>query len=475
MQTRALKIRPSFIDECWEYGALKYKLLPHSYKDYDFIWDCINRLETDKRAPRKLVLHEARRTSKSYKLCTVGIESCLKKPNARVRYGASTAKSVRNIIKPIFETLIEDAPEAYKPKWMTFDGCYLFPNGSQFHIVGVNGGHENELRGPGTDLYLMDEAGFVDNLQYIIDSVIMPQVISEGGFCIIASSSPETPAHDFVEYIEIAKLDGMCLTATIHDAQYTEDQIESFKKEAGGEESTFWKREYLNHIIVDESRAIVPEWKQEYVQTWEPDEYNAYYHRYESMDLGVVNDKTALLLGYYDFKQAKFYLENEMTIKGPALTTELLKQMLLDKEKQTFGDIKPYRRIADNNNPMLIQDLGLIHGIYFNPTNKDELNAMVNEFRMFVAAGRFIIHPRCKETIGCLSTGIWDNQRRGFDRSKAYGHYDCLAAAIYLIRNLDQNSNPIPADYGLGENTYISADLTKHKTSTEILKLFKRR
>jgi hypothetical protein len=191
------------------------------------------------------------------------------------------------------------------------------------------------------------------------------------------------------------------------------------------------------------------------------------------MDLGVVDDKTALLLGYYDFKQAKLIVENEFTIKGPALTTEILKAALLDKEKETFKDLKPYRRISDNNNPMLIQDLGLIHGIHFNPTNKDELNAMVNEVRMFVAAGRLIVNPRCRELIGCLSTGIWDRQRRGFDRSKAYGHYDCLAALVYLIRNLDQNTNPIPADYGLTPDYHIPPDLMRDRSVTEIKKLFK--
>lgn len=459
--------------KAWEYGLLKHLLLPHSYKDYDFMWNCIEKSAQDHRFPKKLVVHEARRTSKSYKFATVGIETCLRRANARVRYGASTAKSVRNFIRPIIEDLCKNAPGKYKPEWMTFDGCYRFYNGSQLHVIGVNGGHENDLRGPGTELYIMDEGAFVDNLSYVIDSVVMPQVISEGGFCMIGSSSPETPAHDFVEYIEEARQRGMYLANTIYDAQYSQAQIDSFCEEAGGPDSTTWKREYLNQIIVDESRAIIPEWNEKYIQTVAPDEFNKYYHRYESMDLGVVEDKTAVLFGYYDFKKARFILENEFTIKGPALTTEKLKDLLSEKEKETFGKVKPYRRISDNNNPMLIQDLGHIHGVHFNPTDKDELHAMVNELRLFVKAGRLIVDPRCRETIGCLSTGIWDNLRRGFDRSKAYGHYDCLAALVYLIRNLDQYTNPIPADYGLGENYYVPQDLLTDKNNSEIKKLFK--
>lgn len=471
----ALKVKydPEDIRECWKQGRLKYKLLDHSFTTYDRIWEAMDRLKVNPTLPRKMVLHKARRTAKSYEFGVIALEVCLRKPNARVRYGASTAKSVRNFIRPIIDRLIEDAPEEYRPEWMTFDGYYRFPNGSQLHVVGVNNGHENDLRGPESDLAIMDEAAFVDNLTYVVDSVLMPQLISTNGFCLVGSSSPETPAHDFVSYIEMARSEGMYISATIYDAQYTPAQIQSFCKEAGGETSTFWRREYLNQIIVDESRAIVPEWKEMFVQSWEPDEWNKFYHRYESMDLGIVEDKTAVLFGYYDFKKAKFYVENELTIKGPALTTEVLKAVLLDKEAETFKGIKPYRRISDNNNPMLLQDLGHLHGIHFNATNKDELHAMVNELRVFVVSGRLIINPRCKELIGCLSTGIWDSLRRGFDRSKAYGHYDCLAALVYLIRNLDQNTNPIPENYGMGEDYYIPAEMMKSRSEQELLKIFK--
>lgn len=37
------------------------------------------------------------------------------------------------------------------------------------------------------------------------------------------------------------------------------------------------------------------------------------------------------------------------------------------------------KRIADNNNVILLQDMSLMHGVHFAPTNKDTLMAMVNE------------------------------------------------------------------------------------------------
>ncbi len=81
-------------------------------------------------------------------------------------------------------------------------------------------------------------------------------------------------------------------------------------------------------------------------------------------------------------------------------------------------------------------------------TNKESLDAMVNEVRIMVGEGKIIIHPRCIKLIGCLKYGIWDKHRKEFARDKVYGHYDHFAALVYLVRNLAKHSNPIPADHG---------------------------
>jgi hypothetical protein len=57
------------------------------------------------------------------------------------------------------------------------------------------------------------------------------------------------------------------------------------------------------------------------------------------------------------------------------------------------------------------------------------------------------VSTRCKHLLGCLKYGVWDKNRKEFARSKAYGHYDHLAALIYLVRNLDRFTNPIPVDH----------------------------
>ena len=41
-----------------------------------------------------------------------------------------------------------------------------------------------------------------------------------------------------------------------------------------------------------------------------------------------------------------------------------------------------------------------------------------------------------------------------FGRSKKYGHYDHLAALVYLVRGIDTNTNPIPKLYKINEDTH---------------------
>jgi len=131
-----------------------------------------------------------------------------------------------------------------------------------------------------------------------------------------------------------------------------------------------------------------------------------------------------------------------------------LKDAILIKERENFGVSPVYRRVADNNNLLLLQDLGSLHGLHFNATDKSSLDAMVNEMRMFVGAGRLIVSPKCTMLLGCLKYGIFDDKRRAFARSTLYKHFDHLAALMYMIRNLDQATNPVPNTYGMALGTH---------------------
>lgn len=436
----------------WTRGLLKYKLYDYQVPVYTHIKEAISNPEC-----LKYVLNIARRFGKTTILCLIAMEYAIQNPDSQIRFAAPTNKNLKKIITPIFKMLLKDCPEDLKPIYNIMDSVWRFPNGSELHTSGANSGHIENLRGTASNLNIIDEAGFVDELDYAVNDVLVPQTLTTGGKTILASTPPKTPAHDLKEIAMECEAQGFYQTYTIHDNTSLDAKtIAKFMKEAGGANSTTWKREYLAQWVVDDKSVIIPEWKDEYIKPVTKDEFYPFYYKYSAMDLGV-KDFTALLFGYYDFNKATLVIEDEAILNGPTLNTEILKSMVEDKEKAWLPH-KVHKRISDNNNLHLLQDLGSLHRQYWIPTNKESLEAMINQVRLWVNEGRIIVSPKCEQLIGCLKYGVWDTKGKSFARSKTYGHFDALAALVYLVRNVDTVTNPIPKTYKLSIHTHYLPD-----------------
>jgi len=438
------------VEKFWYDGDLSFKF-----------WPVQHRMAAVLESPGSLkkVLNCSRRTRKTTTALIKSIERALKKEYALIRYAAPTGKMLRTIIHPIMRKICEDAPPDLKPIWKPQDGLYLFPSTrAELHIAGVNNGHEDDMRGNAADLCVLDEAQLIDKLKYIVNDVMIPQLLAQDharGELWMIITPPKTPVHECMQFVQEAKLAKCYAEFTIDDSEYTEDVKEIFATEAGGRESVTWKREYFCQFIVDTNYSIVPEFKDEYIREYVPDEFHNFYEKYEGMDIGV-RDKTVNLFATYDFKKATLFVQDEISLEGAAMTTQLIADQIKAKEKALWPGQTPRLRISDNNNLILLQDLGLLHGIHFAPTLKDTLEAMVNEMRLWVGRGRLIVSPRCEQLIGCLKYGVWNDRRTEWERSSVYGHFDALAALMYLLRNIDQATNPIPRFHNVDpENTFI--------------------
>ncbi len=405
----------------------------------------------------------SRQWGKSYWAVKKAIETAIRIPRAQIRYGAAFQSDLVDFIIPAFEIILEDSPAAVRG--VKVGHYYIFPNGSRIKLVGLDK-NPNGLRGNTLDLIVIDECGFVANLDYIYKSVIVPATLHRPNCKIIMiSTPPSTPAHSFVDYCQKAEAEGSYVILDIYtNPRISPDDIQRMAQEMGGVESTTFRRECLCEFITDSDLQIIPEWNDKYVQALERDEFYIYYHKYDGMDLGV-KDLTANIYGHYDFKRAALVIEDEGEMNGPQMNTKILVGAIRKKEKDLWDNMEtvagvekekrdvngnpiPYRRVSDNNWPILIQDLSSLHSLTFIQTTKDNLEAMINEVRLMVQAGRLIVHPRCKKLIGCLRYGVWNAKKKEFARSNVYGHFDHLAALVYLIRNLNTTTNPIPAGHG---------------------------
>lgn len=432
-------------DLLWEQGTIVWKLDANQKELYNL---SVNN-------PKKTsVWLCSRRLGKSYALCVIAIEACLKQKNAIVKYCAPQQKDVKNIINPEILKLIKDCPKKLKPVYKRSENLWYFPStGSVIQLTGTDNGRAESIRGGSANLCIIDEAGFCDDLEYVVRSILLPTTTLTKGKIILSSTPPKNAGHEFIKFVEAAELDNALITKTIYDnPRLTAADIEEIANEQGGYESTSFKREYLCHIMNDEASTIVPEFTSELeAKVVKSHQRPPFYDGYVAMDLGM-KDLTVVLFGYYDFLEGKIIIEDEFVINGAKFTTEALAAGIKQKEKEVFKDpftgetIPPYLRFSDNN-LIVINDLYRLHNITFIPTKKDDKEAALNNVRILIGGERIIINPKCKTLIYHLKKGTWAKNRKIFGRSADAGHFDAIDALIYLVRNVQQSKNPYPPGY----------------------------
>lgn len=456
----------------WHQGIVHWLLKPVQKDLYDSYLNCKEKI---------VVWNCARRLGKSYALCVIAIEVCLKNSNSLVKYCCAKQKDAKGIIRPLIREIIESCPPELKPEFKTQEGAWVFPNGSRIELVGLDGGRAESVRGGSAHLGIIDEAGLVSDLPYIITSIILPTTATTKGKIILASTPPKSPNHPFItRYLNKARIEGNLITKTIYDnPNIDEDEFNICVRESGGIDSVDFRREYQCEIIKDENYAIVPEFNAELkiklVKEWPR---AIFYDSYVGMDIGM-KDLTVVLFGWYDFIKAKLIIEDEYVVNGQKFNTSILAEGIKKKEAENFTDKVtgeqriPYLRVSDNN-LIVIKDLWDLHGLRFIPTRKDDAEAALNKVRIMLQNEDIIIHPRCITLITHLESGIYNKSKTSFERSADNGHFDAIDSLKYLVRNIQVNRNPYPKGYldarTFGEELFNKT--IKHPQVNEFNKIF---
>lgn len=401
---------------------------------------------------RKFYLECSRRWGKSFWLCVEAVQMAIRMPGAQIRYAAPTGRMVRTIIEPLMLNILADAPTQMTPRYSKQDGIYHFPNRAQIHVVGCdNGGHER-LRGAATHLGILDECAFIDHLNYIVSSILMPQTMTTDGMLLLASTPGLSPTHKTFSISRQCMTDGSYVRETVYDCEHlTPALIEEYKAEATKEGPTTWRREYLVEWVVDAERAVVPEWVDvrdtSVCISVRPDHFRSIV----AADLGF-NDLTVVLFGYYDFGSACLVVEDEAVC--PKMTSEPIDDVVAMKEKALgyTGSRAPIMHVADAT-PFVIQELNLIRqrkqreGGWVG-ARKDDAEAALNAMRVGIANSRIVIDPRCQTLIDHLASATWNASRTSYERQQGLGHFDGVDALKYMWRHADKQTNPAPGPHG---------------------------
>lgn len=435
-------IKAAVTAEAWKKGLLLYKLdanqrgMYFAYRETTY---------------PKFVFDVARRVGKSTVMMLIGIEDCLRRPNSMVKYGAATQEMVKEIILPIKDWICEDAPKELRPHYKPTEYALVFHNGSRMKLVGLDT-HSDRLRGTALDTALIDEAGFVAELEYVVQSILVPQMQGRPhARILLGSTPPRSPSHKWsTRYVPEAKTFGAYIHRTIeHNPRLSPTEREFFIAEAGGADAVENRRENYAEHVVDEDISIIPEFYKREKDIVVELERPKYFDAYVSLDPGFT-DLSVALFAYYDFEHDKLVIEDEICMAKT--NTQLLANTILRKEHDLWhgvtrkdGKKQPYMRVSDTN-PRLISDMQIEHQLEFVPTAKDNKSAAIQAVRVGVIRKYIQVNPRCTTLIAHMKHGVWNQSRTDFDRSGDYGHFDAIDALIYLVRNVHKASNPFPSN-----------------------------
>lgn len=466
------------VESLWRMGLTSWKFHPAQLD----IYEAINNSNAS-----TFVINCGRQIGKSFLLSAYAIEYALQHRGAKICYLAPTAKAVKKIILPRIKEILSDCPRDLLPSYKVNDQVYIFKNGSEIHIAGTDAERAENLRGQVFHLVICDEAGFMDKLDYVVSSILRPLTSTVSGKIILSSTPPVSPDHPFKQiFVNQAIISGNYIKKTVHDNPLIPDKIKhQYMIESGGANSVAWRREYLAEFIQDEQMAVIPEATESklkeitkdiipYNDNIQPNEHQIikplFYDAYTVADLGYT-DNTGILFGYWDFYKATLVIEDEALFNKP--NTQMISNIINQKETALWGNKKPYMRFCDGD-PITISDLNTSHKLTFSATRNDELESSVNAVRLFMQDNKIIIHPRCINLLAQLGSATWDSTRKRFSRSPTQGHYDLIAALIYIVRNIKRGKNPYPPGLGLDITTmYLPADSHKPKDTTMLEKMLK--
>ncbi len=448
--------------ELWRRGDLRFKLHSTQLKLYDLL-----------KGRRRFFLACSRRLGKSYLLCCLALEYALQHPGARVSYAAPTAKDASEITNDLMAQILADCPEDIRPEWIVGSKEFRFKNGSALRVSGVNAEHHENLRGRAAHLFILDEAGTMDDLNYLLNSVVAPMVLTTKGSVIMASTPPRSPGHDMYKIVKDMEKRGEVATFTLLDAPHIDYDEKYEALERAGEnperipdilagrarpEGTTALREFFSEFVTDSETAVLPEFTaQACSEIVKVVERQPFYDCYTTLDPGFA-DKTGGLFAWYDFPNKRIVIEDEILLSRA--TTDDIAHAVKEKEQALWGTKQPLIRATDLD-LRLIADLMSRHGLSFSPANRQDALGGIDLVRTMIRRRELVISPNCTSLIRQMKNATWNRKASDFERSQEDAHFDLVASLRILCRCVPRSRNPFPAWWGGHEFGYHAAEKAK--------------
>lgn len=429
-------MRDQIVEHLWNEGELGWKLWPQQVP----IYDKIRSLGVDEAT--NIVVLCSRQFGKSYLGVILAVEDCLKFNNITIIIVGPTIKQTVDIVFQGLRKIQSDAPAGLIKRSKSESRWYI---GSSELIVG-GFDVQNATRQRGKTIHKIYVEELVDSNPDDYDDAIKSDLgpaltHSECGQIIYLTTPPKIPDHPFLtETVPEATLDGALFTYTIDDnKQLTKAQYDAAIKRAGGIDSVECRRELFCEIVRDKSVLVVPNFdKKRHVRD------NLVKPRFGKFqvttDWGGVRDMTCAILHVYDFLLDRFLVLDEVKHDANTATTIILDSI---RAMTTRNDVKDIAQHVSDCPGQLQIDLKEMHDYNVIIPPKDDWRSACNNLDVAFLEDKILIHDRCQFLIENCNSGMFNKTKTDFERTRALGHCDGLAALMYGFRT-QIRENPWP-------------------------------
>ncbi len=453
------------VKELWYRGELSWLLYKHQRPIYNKIREVIASTDPD---VNSFVIDCARQFGKSFTEFLISVEECIRQPNKTIVFIGPLKSQVNEIINgKTFGTIFATAPKDLVP--VLKDSALVFSNGSRIRLAGTDNHNYENLRGGAADLIFLDEAGFMSDLEDGVLPTVEPMTKTTKGKVIFSSTPPESLDHDYHDVLRYHEEAQLIATFTIWDDKtLSEKDLKRIISQCKGKDTIKFKREYECQRIADSSRQVIPGFsieRQELFRikdtSYRDSEFYPYWKKYVVADWGG-KDKTAIVFAHYNFRTKLVIVEDHLDLNGEDVTPGVIARKIAEKTSQLWQGKHDITYYCDNNMPLLQQDMNITYRLPFVATSKGRLDQMVEKVKDWEYDERIRFSPDAEVVLKSTAAAHWNKSRDEFARSKVYGHYDHCAALIYLVRNVDEVSDPIPVLHGRDPyKQFIDPALTK--------------
>lgn len=463
-------------DEFWRRGNLNFLLKPKQIELKNFLLA---------RPDRRVVANAHRQFGKSTCMFAICCEFAIKNPRSITKFGAPTGKQVKEIIRVVKDTVLDSCPKDMMPVYKKADGEFVFPNGSIIKMIGVDIDDGDRLRGTPADFVILDEAGFMGNLENLVYSVIEPQFLQRSRGRLVMISTPSTAvSHDYTRiFIPQARgTDNYWELKITENPQFSKDQIQLLMDKYAsvdlngnilvpGDKNEKFRREFLCEVFTSTDLMIIPEWQ--HFKYHEEGQYGhmlvkdiprpQYFQLVVAMDFGFV-DRTGILIGWVNKQEGHLYIRDEIFVnyKTPSEIAVLIQEKLHEHFPGGYSNMVPEPLFTADIQLQDIQEIRNQSGITFKFAEKYNKEAAITSLRQRISTSGIIVHPCCKNLILQLDTGTWKNEERtGWERTEHMGHLDLIDALIYMNRKVPWKKDFTPVVEPSYHNAFTGGTVTK--------------